>query len=420
MSIRIRNTLLENGTRSDILIEGNLIEKVGDCAGMRAEHEIDGARLAALPGLMNGHTHAAMTLLRGFADDMPLEPWLKEKIWPTEAKLTEDDVYWGAKLACLEMVKSGTTFFSDMYWHLQGIINAVDQSGMRALLSSPDIDFSDDSKAEKQLVENERFYLEHSGKNSRIRFALGPHSPYATSPLQLLWSKEFSEKHDILVHIHVSETQCEVDEVVSKRGVRPVEYLEKIGLLSPRLLACHCIWLSDREIELFAFRGVNVIHCPTSNLKLASGHAGMPYKKLTKAGINVCLGTDGPASNNNLDMFEAMKVASILQKSTHADPTALIARHAFDMATTNAAKAFRINAGAIRKGMLADIILVDLENPALVPNHNLVSNVVYSANGSCVDTTICDGRIIMQGRKVEGEEETIEKAQAVAQDLVSR
>ncbi|MFA5247413.1 MAG: amidohydrolase [Candidatus Micrarchaeia archaeon] len=419
MSILIRNVLL-GGSKTDIFIEDNRIARIGDCKGMHAEHVIDGTHKAALPGLFNGHTHAAMTLFRGYADDMPLQEWLTQKIWPLEKKLTDDDVYWGTKLACLEMIKSGTTFFNDMYFHLDAIIKAVDETGMRALLSPPDIDFSDDEKAEKQLAANEKFYLENSGKNSRIRFALGPHSPYGASMMMLLWAKEFSQKYGIPVHIHVSETEWEVQELLSRHGLRPVEFLEKIGLLSPRLIACHCLWLDDHEISLLAKRKVKVVHNPASNLKLASGHGGFPYKKLVAAGIRPVLGTDGTSSNNNLDMFEAMKLASLLQKSASNDPTALPAAEALEMATINAADAFGINAGLIAKGRLADIILIDLKTPQMVPNHNLVSNLVYSANGSCVDTTICDGKILMQGRVVDGEEEILEKAQDVAKDIISR
>jgi 5-methylthioadenosine/S-adenosylhomocysteine deaminase len=419
MTIRISNVLVD-GKTTDVLIEGNRIKKIGNCRGMAAEFEIDGTRKAAIPGLFNCHTHAAMTLFRGFADDLPLQEWLEQKIWPLESKLTEDDVYWGTKLACLEMIKTGTTFFSDMYWHAPGIVKGVEEAGLRAMLCSPDIDFTEDEKAKKQLAENDRFYQKYAGKNPAIQFALGPHSPYATSLHRLEWTAEFSKKHNVPVNIHVSETKQEVEDVTTRRGMRPVEFLDSLGLLNPRLFACHCLWLDDREIALLAKHKANVVHCPASNLKLTSGHSGFPYVKLVKAGIRPCLGTDGASSNNNLDLFESMKLASLLQKSINHDPSVLPAQEAFDMATINAARAFGIDAGMVLEGKLADLLLIDLQRPELVPNHNLISNLVYAANGSCVDTTICNGKILMQAGKVEGEEKIMEKAEAVAFAAVRR
>ncbi len=424
MTILIKNVLV-GGKQRDIYIEGNLIEAITDAGGGKrevreAEFVVDGKRKAAIPGLFNGHTHAAMTLLRGYADDMPLHEWLSTKIWPLEARITEEDVYWGTKLACLEMIKSGTTFFNDMYWHWGGSSSAVVECGIRAMLSAVFIDGFDEEKAKEQIKRNEALYRESKKLPKRIIFALGPHAIYTVSEESLCWVRDFSEKHDLLVHIHLSETEGEIEECIKRYGMRPVEFLDRIGFLSSRTIACHCIHLSRKEMELLRKNDVKIVHNPTSNMKLAAG--GMPYEELKKAGLyaNIALGTDGCASNNNLDMIEEMKVASLFHKAFSGDPTSMPAHEAFALATRNAAKVFRLNSGVIGEGKLADIALLDLTKVELVPNHNLTSNIVYSANGSCVDTVICDGEILMEGRKVKGEEEIKEKAQDIAYELVNR
>jgi 5-methylthioadenosine/S-adenosylhomocysteine deaminase len=424
MSILIKNVLV-GGKERDIYIEGNLIDTISEAGSSNervreADFVIDGKRKAAIPGLFNGHTHAAMTLLRGYADDMPLHEWLSTKIWPLEAKMTEDDVYWGTKLACLEMIKSGTTFFNDMYWYWAGSARAVAESGIRAMLSAVFIDGFDEGTAKEQIRRNEALYKGSKKLSERIIFALGPHALYTVSKESFCWVKEFSENHDLLVHIHVSETEEEVEECINRYGMRPVEFLDEIEFLSTRTIACHCVYLSRKEMELLRKHNVKIVHNPTSNMKLAAGR--MPYEELKKVGLysNIALGTDGCASNNNLDMFEEMKIASLVHKAGSGDPTNMSAQEAFELATTHGAHVFRLNSGVIAEGKLADIVLIDLNNVQIVPNHNLISNIVYSANGSCVDTVLCDGEILMEGRRVEGEEEITEKAQEVAYELVNR
>ncbi len=420
MTILIKNVLVE-GRERDIYIEGNLIAAISEAGSSKeAEFVINGKRKAAIPGLFNGHTHAAMTLFRGYADDMPLYKWLSTKIWPLEARMTDEDVYWGTKLACLEMIKSGTTFFNDMYWYWEGSARAVAECGIRAMLSAVFIDGFDEGKAKEQIRRNEALYEESKNLSERIMFALGPHALYTVSEESLCWAKEFSEKHNLLVHIHLSETEEEVEECKKRYGLRPVEFLDEIGFLSQRTIVCHCIHLSRKEMELLKKHNVKIMHNPTSNMKLAAGR--MPYEELKEVGLysNIALGTDGCASNNNLDMFEEMKIASLVHKAFSGDPTSLPAHEAFELATRNAAKVFRLNSGVIEEGKLADIALLDLTKVELVPNHNLTSNIVYSANGSCVDTVICDGKILMEGRKVESEEEIKEKVQEVAYELVNR
>ncbi len=418
MSILIKNVLLE-GKERNIYIEGNQIEAISEAGSIKeAEFVIEGKDKAAIPGLFNAHTHAAMTLLRGYADDMPLQEWLETKIWPVEARLTEEDVYWGTKLACLEMIKSGTTFFNDMYWHWGGSSRAVAETGIRAALSAVFIDGFDMEKSKEQISRNKALYEASKKLPARIIFALGPHAIYTVSEESLCWTRDFAEKHDLLVHIHLSETADEVEGCIKRYGMRPVEFLDSIDFLSPRTIACHCIHMNRKETELLKKYDVKIVHNPASNMKLAAGRR--PYEELKEHGLytNIALGTDGCASNNNLDMFEEMKIASLLHKAFSGDPTSMPAKEAFELATVNAAKMFRLNSGVIEEGKLADVVLLDLKKVELVPNHNLISNIVYSANGSCVDTVICDGKILMEGRKVEGEEEIKEKVNEVAHELV--
>ena len=416
MSILIKDVLLD-GKETSIYIEGNSI--AGIEGNSQADETIDGRGMAALPGLINTHSHAAMTLFRGYGDDMKLQQWLEEKIWPIEGKLTEEDVYWGAKLACLEMIKSGTTSFNDMYWHLPGTVKAVEETGIRAVLSPVFIDLFDEDKRKETIKEHTKLLGDVKAIGSeRIMPALGPHALYTVSKEGLQWCREFADKEDMLIHFHLAETEQENKDCVKKNGKRPVEYLEEIGFLCDRIVAAHCNWLNEKEVGIIAKYGVKVAHTPTSNMKLATGI--MPYPEMAKAGLTVSLGTDGCASNNNLDMFEEMKFAALLQKASRKDPTVKSANEVWSMATVNGAKALGLNSGRIEEGRLADIILISLKRPELTPSHNLISNLVYSANGSCVDTVICDGRVLMQGRKVKGEDEIIQKAGEVAMNLAQR
>ncbi len=416
MSILIKKVRLNDEVK-DIFIEGNIIKEVNDDLRHAAEIIIDGHGKAALPSFFNGHTHAAMVLLRGYADDLSLTEWLNDKIWPTEARLTEEDAYWGTRLACLEMIKSGTTFFNDMYWHFHGVARAVEDSGIRAAPSAVFIDLCDQSKAAEQIALNRRLFDEAKRYSNRVLFTLGPHAIYTVSKESLQWASDFATGNDIFIHIHLSETEREVSDCIRQHGKRPVEYLHDIGFLGPQVIAAHAIWLDDREIELLEEHDVKLVYNPTSNMKLASGV--FPYTKIADRDLTVVLGTDGCASNNNLDMLEEMKFAALLQKMDNDDPTVLSAHDVFQLATAAPARVFNINSGSIEEGKVADLILVDLDDIHLVPNHQLVPNMVYSANGSCVDTTICDGKILMRNKKVEGEEEVLERAKEVALALTA-
>jgi len=418
MSVLIRGALLE-GNETNILIEGNKISEVDPKAGSKADVVLEGKNKAAIPGLINAHTHAAMTLMRGFADDLELHDWLSNHIWPLEAKLAEDDVYWGAKLACLEMIKSGTTCFSDMYWHPHGTARAVEEMGVRAVVAAPFVDLLDDGRAEEQIKEAERV-LPKLSKNfsERVLPGLGPHCINTVSKGALTWCMEYSRENGVPIHFHLAETRKDNEEFLKKEGKRPVTYLEEIGFLGPNIIAAHAIWITKGEIKTLAKHDVKIAHNPASNMKLATGGV-MPYTEMKDANLTVALGTDGCASNNNLDMFEEMKFAALLQKAHRWDQTVLPAAEALALATSEGAKALGIDAGELAPGKLADIFLINLARPELTPHYNLASDLVYSANGGCVDTVICDGKILMQERIVPGEEKILAKAAETARKLTT-
>ncbi len=414
MSILITNVLCQ-GELLDVFIEGNRFSRIGPDLSVRAEQTIDGSGQAILPSFVNGHTHAAMTLLRGYADDMELHTWLHEYIWPLEARLTEEDVTIGAKLACLEMIKSGTTFFNDMYWHYQATARAVEDMGIRAALSSVFIDFNDPATARKRWQECLDLFAQDSQTSERVIFALGPHAIYSVGRDSLVKVRDFAREHGVLIHLHLGETEKEFQDARDTWGMTPVEYLDSLDMLGPNLCACHAIWLTESDMDLLAEHRVSVIHNPASNLKLCSGF--FPYARLRSRGICIGLGTDGCSSNNNLDMLEEMKIASLMAKAHAKDPTLMPAQEIFKAATISGARIFGLDCGEIREGKLADCILVDLNHPQLVPNHTLISNLVFAANGDCVNTTICNGRVLMLDRRVDGEEDILDQARQAAKRL---
>jgi len=416
MSVLIKN-VLHGGERADVFIEGNRFQSIGPGLNVEADTVIDGTDKAIVPSLHNCHTHAAMTLLRGYADDMDLHTWLTEHIWPLEGKMTREDIYWGAKLACLEMIRSGTTFFSDMYWHWEGTAQAVEEMGIRGALSGAFFDFGDKERAAAGMAQIRELHAKSRDYSERIVYTLGPHAIYTVSTDALRTIKEYALENGLLLHIHISETLKEVEDCVAQHGRRPVAYLDEIGFLGPDVLAAHVIHVDEEEMDILAERKVNVIHCPASNMKLASGM--FPYGGLARRNIPVALGTDGCSSNNNLDMLEEMKIAGLRAKVGESDPTLYTSEELFASATSIGAGMFGIDAGEIAEGKLADCILVDLNHPQMVPNHNLISNLVYSGNGGCVDTTICNGRVLMQGRRVQGEEEILAGVRASVARLTS-
>ncbi len=417
MSVLIKDVELDGGP-TQIYIEGDRIVEIGK--KHEADIVIEGKGKIALPGLVNLHTHASMTLFRGFADDVSLQTWLETRIWPYEAKLTPEDIYWGAKLACLEMIKTGTTTFLDMYFHMDMVAKAVKEMGLRAFLSEGFIDLGLPSRAQEQFkaVEEANRKIE-ALRSPRITPVLGPHAIYTVSEDSLRTFRDLADKKGYRIHTHLSETKREVDDCVSQHGLRPAQYLDKLGILAKDVIVAHGCWLDPAEIETLANTGTKVAHCPTSNLKLATGQA-MPYAAMKEAGVVMGLGTDGAGSNNNLDLFEAMKFAALFQKYAHRDPTVLPAHEAWELATLGGAQALGLDAGLIQEGRLADLLLVDLRRVELTPRHDDVSNWVYSAHGNIVDTVICDGQVLMKGRRVKGEAEILEKAAQAARTLVAR
>ncbi len=407
MSILIQHVQHEDEV-VDVYIQGNTINTIGDCAGKVADTILDGSHQAILPTFHNAHHHAAMATMRSYADDLELFPWLSEHIWPLEATLTEEDIYNGARLACLEMIKSGTTFFNDMYWHFHGTARAVDEMGMRAALGAVFIDMDDATRRAANREQATQLLEESKQYSDRITFQLGPHALYTVSKEALIWCGEFANEHHLMIHTHLSETEKEVADCIATHGMRPPAYLDSLGILAPNLTAAHCIWLEHHEMELLAERGVTALHCPTSNMKLVAGK--FRYTDAQAAGLQIAIGTDGAASNNNLDMSEEIKMAALLEKHFTSNPTALPASNAWKAGTRAGAEMFGLHSGIIEEGALADCMLVDLNNERLAPGHNLISDMVYSADSACIDTVICNGNILMQERKIENEEEIIAKA----------
>jgi 5-methylthioadenosine/S-adenosylhomocysteine deaminase len=428
VSLLIRGAVLD-GVPSSIRIRHGRIASVTPSEGGPEEtagRVIDGRGLHAFPSFRNGHTHAPMVLFRGYGDDMPLMDWLSKRIWPAERHLTEEDVYLGTRLGILEMIKGGTTFFNEMYWHRPGIVRAVEEMGMSALVGATMIDLGDPAELARQKEEVEDLVSKRraakgaaASYSSRgvAELALAPHSIYTVSPPVLEWIGAIAREEGLLLHIHLSETAGEVEDCVRAHGCRPARLLERLGLVGPHLIAAHGQYLDDDELEVLGDAGATVVTNPTANLKLATG-AIFPYRRARAAGVRVGLGTDGAASNNNLDMLEEMKVAALVQKHAERDATALPAAEALAMATTSAAEAFRLGSGRIEAGAPGDLVLVDFSGPATQPLHDPVSMLVYAANASNVHTTICGGRVLMEAGKVEvcDEQEVI----ASARDAVTR
>jgi 5-methylthioadenosine/S-adenosylhomocysteine deaminase len=391
----------------DILISDDQIDKITEHPNKidpaSAEVIIDGRKLLVMPGLINTHGHAAMTLFRSYADDIPLKAWLEEKIWPIEEHLTSDDIYWGALLAICEMIRGGTTTFKDMYFFMDKVAEAASVSGIRAYLSRGMIGFGD--SAEKGLKETEEFISNWNGaENGRINVTLGPHAPYTCPPDYLKKVIDLAHKTGRPLQIHLSETKQEVEESYSKYNQSPIEHVDKLGLFNCKVTAAHCVHISEHDINLLAEKNVGVAHNPGSNLKLGSGVA--PVVKMLNRGIRVGIGTDGASSNNNLDMFEEMRLASLLAKGIAMDPTVLNAKTALQMATVTGSEAlFMSKTGCLKEGWKADLIGLFLDQPHLTPMHDPLAQLVYAASAADVDLVMVDGRMLFE----KGELKTIDE-----------
>mgnify|MGYP000845055150 CR=1 FL=1 len=404
--ILIRNTqiltmtgaALQNG---DILIEHDKIAALGTVTDEQAEgaQVIDGKRTVAMPGLVNTHTHAAMTLLRSYADDMELMSWLNDKIWPAEAKFVNSSIYWGTSLAVLEMIQSGTTTFADMYDSMHEVARVTEESGVRANLSRGLIVFSDPEL--KNIQKNIRLYENfHNQAEGRLKVWFGPHAPYTCPPEYLEKIVDAAAYCKTGLHVHLAETQDELRQIKEGYGKTPTEYLHDLGVFELPALAAHGVYLTDSDVEILKEHNVSIAHNPSSNLKLASGIADVA--RYQKAGLNVSLGTDGASSNNSLNMFKEMTMCSFAQKVKTMDPTVLPAEAVLQMATINGARALHWDneIGTLEVGKKADIILVDIDKPHFSPWNNTVSDLVYSAQGSDVKTTIVNGKVLMQNYEV--------------------
>lgn len=406
-----------------LIIEDDRIKELGSGPAPLINYDmiINGKDKLVMPGYINTHTHAAMSLLRGYADDLPLMEWLEQKIWPLEAKLTEEDVYWGSMLAILEMIKGGTTTFNDMYFCMNETAQAVQDSGIRAVLARGLIGTG--PEADSALADSRELIARWNGAaDGRIRFFLGPHAPY-TCPLDYMQKVIMMAKElEVGIHIHLSETKGELEGIKQQYGKTPVELMEDLGLFSiSPVIAAHCVHLTSGDIDILHKHGVGVAHNPESNMKLASGIAPVP--EMLAKGIPVSLGTDGASSNNNLDMVQEMRTCSLLHKVNKMEPTVLPAYQALEMATVNGARALGWDneIGTLKPGYKADLIMVDLNAAHMRPMHDIVANLVYASSAADVDTVIINGKVVMENRRIQtfDEKEVIKNADTIAKRLAS-
>jgi 5-methylthioadenosine/S-adenosylhomocysteine deaminase len=405
VSLAVTGALL-GGEPVGLRAENGLIAELGPGITARpGDDAIDAGGAILSSPLINGHTHAAMTLFRGYGDDLPLMRWLEEKIWPIERKLEPEDVYWGTRLACLEMVRSGTVRFWDMYWHPEAAARAVRDSGMRATVAAPLIDV--DGRTEAMRKSARESLDEVASVGERIEAGLAPHAIYTVSEGSLRWIAELSAERGFAVQIHLSETEQEVIDCVADTGERPAHYLDRVGLLTPHTVLAHGVWLDEGELELIAERGSVVVTNPVANLKLAVG-AVFPYPKARAAGVQVGLGTDGPGSNNSLDLFADMKVLALLQKHAARDAAAIDAVETWEIATGRRAPLLGAAPG-LEVGQPADFLLLRARAPELSFGE-LPAALVYAASGAVVQTTVIAGRAVMRDGEIDGAEEVLARA----------
>jgi 5-methylthioadenosine/S-adenosylhomocysteine deaminase len=375
------------------------------------DEAIDAAGALLASPLVNGHTHAAMTLFRGWGGDLPLMRWLREVIWPVEAKLEPEDVYWGTRLACAEMIRTGTTRFWDMYWQPAATARAVRDSGLRATVGGPLFDAGGDTAAMQETALSALEELAEFGPE--VGSSLAPHAIYTVSEGLLRWAAELATERRLPVQIHLSETEREVSDCLDQHGLRPAAYLDRLGMLGPRTVLAHGVWLDEDELELIAERGCTVVANPVANMKLAVGGV-LPYPAARRAGIAIGLGTDGAGSNDSLDLLSDLKVFALAQRQAAGDPTVLPAEEAWRMAT--GAGAPMLGAGKLQVGEPADFLLLRAGTPELSLG-DLYSDLVYAASGSVVDTTVVGGRVLMRGGEVPGLEEIVARAVERSQRL---
>jgi len=388
-----------------IIRDGYVAVKVGKILAVgqarenqyQAKEIIDAGDSIVMPGLINCHTHAAMTYFRGLADDLPLEVWLNQHIWPAEAKyVNEDFVKRAGELACLEMLKAGVTCYNDMYFFGSAMAEPAIKAGIRALVGIVGLDFKEADQAIKDTMALASEFKNHE----LVKIVLAPHAVYSCSEETLLKIKQAAEKENLRLHMHVSETKNEVEDARKAFGKTPAAYLDSLGLLSDKFTAAHSVWLTDQDLEIYKNRGVKVAHCPISNMKLASGAA--PLKRMLEMGITVGLGTDGAASNNTLDLFSDMRACALMHKVNNFDPTAVRAKQVVKMATIDGARALGLEkeTGSLETGKMADIITINLNQPHLTPLYDPYSHLVYCVGGQDVKNVIVNGKMLMRNREV--------------------
>lgn len=409
-SILLNNVTL-GGVCSDILISDDKIAAIGECGSFEFPQDaevVECSGKTAVPGFINMHTHAGMAMMRGVGEDISFHTWL-DRIWEVEKNLSDEYVYHATKVACLEMVKTGTTTFNDQYWFMPMAYKAAIELGIRPSLSYVVLDRNDPEESERQKVQCQQMYEWAVKWGNEALFMISIHAIYSVREEMIVWAADFARSHGLKIHVHVSETRKEVEDCLAQHGMSPVEYLDKLGILGPDVIAAHTLWLSDKDVEILGRRGVTCVHNVNSNLKLASGYKFM-YNELRDAGANICLGTDGCASSNNLDMLETMKTAAMIQKAWRDDPSAMPLDELMAMTTSNAAKALGIDAGRIEVGALADILLVDTDSYHFLSPGSFEANLVYSAHSDSIDSVICGGRFVMKNRIVPGEKEILAEA----------
>jgi 5-methylthioadenosine/S-adenosylhomocysteine deaminase len=402
MALTITGAVLD-GETIEVRCEDGRIAALGpEVAAGPGEETIEARGAPLVAPLLNGHTHAAMTLFRGSGGDLPLLPWLEEKIWPVEARLSDEDVYWGARLACAEMTRTGTTRFWDMYWHPEATARAVADAGIQATIGAPLFDRDGDAEGMRETALGSLDRLAELGP--AVSPALAPHSIYTVSQGSLRWIAELGAERGVPIHIHLSETEQEVEDCLAAHGKRPAAYLDELGMLTERTVLAHGVWLDASELELVAARGCTVVTNPVANMKLAVGGV-FPYPAARAAGVAVGLGTDGAGSNDSLDLLSDLKLFALAQKHAATDPAAIAAAEAWEIAT--GARAPLLGAGEpLRVGGPADFLLLRPDSPELGIG-DLTSNLVYAASGAVVDATVVAGQVLMRGGEVPGMEEIV-------------
>lgn len=385
---------------TSIYIEGSRIAAIGDKpAGFTQDKVIDGKDRLVIPGFVNCHTHSYMAFMRNVADDLSFMDWLFGSIDPIEQQMTDEDTYWGACLAIIEMMKSGTTCFNDMQMNIHQTTRAVKESGMRAMICRGLVGNGNDEAGQIRL---KQAYEERDAAKDcdRLSFALGPHAPYTCDDGFMRIVSGEAKKNGMRIHVHLSESVSEIEQIREKYGCTPIEMADKNGLFDVPAIVAHCVQVTDNDIDILKRKKVSVVTNPASNMKLGNGFA--PVAKMLEKGVNVCLGTDGAASNNSLNMFHELNLLTLIHKGVNKTPQCVSAREGFRIATINGARALGLEReiGSIEAGKKADLAVLNLNTPSLTPRNNLIAGLSYSANGSEVETVIIDGRVTMEDRKI--------------------